>query len=278
MVKGTFQFIISLQKNDTMKSKLEITFISISFIFTALLFVLLGSLFLMISPADFIKSVLSYEMLYALQMTLYTSIISTILVLIFAIPTAYSLSRYSFPLKSVVKSILAVPMAVSEIVIGIALLMLLGTSLGGVLSKLGIHIIFTTTGIIIAQFFVAIPFAISILYSIFNYINPRYEFVSRSLGYGELETLKNITFPLAKNGIFAASIVTLARCIGTFAAVLFVAGGTYLQTETLTIALYLNLSFGNINTAVTAGILLIIISFIAIFFLEKYAKETYELN
>lgn len=261
-----------------MKSKLEITFISISFIFTALLFVLLGSLFLMISPADFIKSVLSYEMLYALQLTLYTSVISTILVLIFAIPTAYSLSRYSFPLKSVVKSILAVPMAVSEIVIGIALLMLLGTSLGGVLSKLGIHIIFTTTGIIIAQFFVAIPFAISILYSIFNYINPRYEFVSRSLGYGELETLKNITFPLAKNGILAASIVTLARCIGTFAAVLFVAGGTYLQTETLTIALYLNLSFGNINTAVTAGILLIIISFIAIFFLERYAKATYELN
>jgi molybdate transport system permease protein len=260
-----------------MRTKLEITFISISFIFTALLFILFGSLFVIITPADFINSVLSYEMLYALQLTILTSLISTVLVMIFAIPTAYALSRYSFPLKSIIKSILSMPIAVSEIVIGIALLMLLGnTLLGGPLQKLGINIIFTTTGIIIAQFFVAIPFAIRILYSIFNYVHPRYEFVSRSLGYSEFETLKNVTFPIARNGILAASIVTLARCIGTFAAVLFVAGGTYLKTETLTIALYLNLSYGNINMAVTAGILLVIISFIAVFVLEKYVKETYE--
>jgi molybdate transport system permease protein len=215
-------------------------------------------------------------MLYAFQLTISTSIISASLVMLFAIPTAYSLSRYNFPLKSMVKSILAVPMALPEIVLGIAILMLFSNSLlGGPLEKLGINIIFTTTGIIVAQFFVAIPYAIRILYSIFNFVNKRYEFVSRSLGYTEFETLLNVTFPLAKNGIFAAGIVTLARCIGTFAAVLFVAGGTYLKTETLSIALYLNLSFGNINMAITAGILLVLISFIAIYVLERYAKETY---
>lgn len=259
-----------------MRSKLELSFISISFIFTILLFITLFSLFIIITPQDFIESVFSHEMISAVQLTITTSIIAAALVMLFALPTAYSLSRYSFPLKGIVKSILAVPMALPEIVIGIALLMLLGnTILGGPLSKLGIQIVFTQTGIIIAQFFVAIPFAIRILYSIFNYVNPRYEFVSRSLGYSEFETLKNVTFPLAKNGIFAAGIVALARCIGTFAAVLFVAGGTYLQTETLSIALYLNLSFGNINMAISAGILLILISLITIFVLERYAKETY---
>jgi len=259
-----------------MRSKVEITFITISFIFTLLLFAVIGSLFLIINPSDFFESFFSNEMLFALQLTLSTSILSATLVMLFAIPTAYSLSRYSFPLKSVVKSILAVPMALPEIVLGIAILMLFSNSLlGGPLEKLGINIIFTTTGIVVAQFFVAIPYAIRILYSIFNYVNRRYEFVSRSLGYSELETLKNVTFPLAKSGLLAAAVVTLARCIGTFAAVLFVAGGTYLKTETLSIALYLNLSFGNINMAITAGILLVLISFIAIFVLERYAKETY---
>jgi len=261
---------------DTMRTKLEIIFITISFIFTLLLFTVIGSLFIIISPLDVIKSFFSYEMLYAMQLTITTSLISAALVMLFAIPTAYSLSRYSFPLKTIIRSILAIPMALPEIVLGIAILVLFSPSLlGEPLKKLGITIIFTTTGIIVAQFFVAIPYAIRILYSIFNYVNKRYEFVSRSLGYSEFETLKNVTFPLAKNGILAAGIVALARCIGTFAAVLFVAGGTYLKTETLSIALYLNLSFGNINMAITAGIILVLISFVAIVILEKYAKETY---
>ncbi len=255
-----------------MRSKLEIIFISISFIFTAFLFLIICSLFLIPSPEGFIKSLFSIEMLSALKLTLSTSILAAFAVMLVAIPTAYSLSRYHFPLKSLVKSILDLPMAFPEIVLGIALLMILGNQfLGKPLENLGIDIVFTTTGIIIAQFFVAFPYAVRILYSTFNYVNPRYEFVSRSLGYGELETFKNITLPLAKGGIFASSVVTLARCIGTFAAVLLVGGGTYLKTETLPIAIYYNLSLGNIDNAITAAIILVLISFVAIFVLEKYA-------
>ena len=102
------------------------------------------------------------------------------------------------------------------------------------------------------------------LYSTFNYIDTRYEFVSRSLGYSESDTFFNITLPLAKQGLFATIIITLARCIGTFAAVLFVGGGILMKTETLAIAMYLNLSTGDIDMAITAGILLVIISFITI--------------
>lgn len=165
-------------------------------------------------------------------------------------------------------------MAFPEIVLGIALLMLFGNNtLGNLLRSLGVNIVFTTFGIIIAQFFVAFPYAVRIIHSTFSYINPRYEFVSRSLGYGEFETFKNITLPLAKNGILASGVVTLARCIGTFAAVLLVGGGTYMKTETLPIAIYFNLSLGNIDMAITAAIILLIISFITIFTLERYANE-----
>ncbi|MCC7557664.1 MAG: ABC transporter permease subunit, partial [Methanobacteriaceae archaeon] len=204
-----------------MRSKLELTFISISIIFTLFLFTAICSLFIIPSPSGFIESLFSDEMIFALKLTIYTAGISAICVMLVAIPTAYALSRYNFPLKTLIKSILDLPMAFPEIVLGLALLMLFGnTLLGKPLEELGIKIAFTTTGIVIAQFFVALPFAIRILYSTFNYINTRYEFVSRSLGYSEFETFTNITLPLAKNGVFASSIVTVARCIGTFAAVL----------------------------------------------------------
>jgi len=265
--------IMNSQMSDTMRSKLELTFISISIIFTLFLFTAICSLFIIPSPSGFIESLFSDEMIFALKLTIYTAGISAICVMLVAIPTAYALSRYNFPLKTLIKSILDLPMAFPEIVLGLALLMLFGnTLLGKPLEELGIKIAFTTTGIVIAQFFVALPFAIRILYSTFNYINTRYEFVSRSLGYSEFETFTNITLPLAKNGVFASSIVTVARCIGTFAAVLFIGGGSFMKTETLPIALYLNLSFGNVDMALTAGILLVIISFIAIFVLEKFAK------
>ena len=258
-----------------MRSKLELTFISITLFFTFLFFITIGSLFLIPTPQGFINALFSEEMLFALKLTIVTSIVSAFLVMICAIPMAYTLSRYDFPLKTFVKTILDLPIAFPEIVIGIALLMLLGSNmLGNYLEVFGISIVFTPVGIVVAQFFVALPFVVRVLYSTFSYVDPRYEFVSRSLGYSELETFTSITLPLAKNGIFAAGIIALARCMGTFASVLFVGGGIFMKTETLSISLYLNLSTGDVDMAITAGILLVIISFIAIAVMEKYATET----
>ncbi|MDR0900482.1 MAG: ABC transporter permease [Methanobrevibacter sp.] len=259
-----------------MRSKFEIGFIVITIAITLLFFIVIGSMFLIPSFEGFINALFSEEMAFAITLTLYTSIISAILVILCCIPIAYTLSRYEFPLKSFFKIIIDLPMAFPEIVIGIAILMFLGSNgIGGYLDALGISLVFNSTGIIIAQFFVALPYAVRMLYSTFNYIDPRYEFVSRSLGYNETSTFFNITLPLAKNGLFATSIISLARCIGTFASVLFVGGGILMKTETLAVSMYLNLSTGDIDLAITSGILLVIISFITIAIMEKYAKESY---
>lgn len=259
-----------------MRSKFESIFIIITIVITILFFVVIGSMFLIPSFEGFIDSLFSEEMAFAITLTLSTSVISAILVILCCIPMAYSLSRYQFPLKSLFKTIIDLPMAFPEIVIGIALLMFLGSNgIGTYLDFLGISLVFNSTGIIIAQFFVALPYAVRMLYSTFNYIDPRYEFVSRSLGYSEMNTFFNITLPLAKNGLFATSIISLARCIGTFASVLFVGGGILMKTETLAVSMYLNLSTGDIDLAITAGIILVIISFITITIMEKYATENY---
>lgn len=259
-----------------MNSKFEILFISITVIVTLILFLVIGSLVLVISPEGFIQSFFSSEFAYSIWLTIYTSVISAALVVICCIPMAYSLSRLEFPGKWFFRIILDIPMALPEIVVGIALLMFLGNNgIGGILDSIGIRFVFNTLGIILAEFFIALPYAIKMLHSTFNYIDTRYEFVSRSLGYSDVATFFNITLPLSKQGLFATIIITLARCIGTFAAVLFVGGGILHKTDTLSITMYLHLSTGNMNMAITAGIVLVLISLITIAIMEKYAPETY---
>ncbi|NPA75801.1 MAG: ABC transporter permease subunit [Euryarchaeota archaeon] len=244
--------------------------IILSLIFTFSLIVAIASLFIVPSPSEIIDSMRSAEMIYSLKLTLITSSISTVIVIFTAIPMSYALSRYSFWGKSIVKSIIDLPMAFPELVLGLALLLLFGkTAIGSALSYVGINIVFTKLGIVVAQVFTALPFATRIAYTTFESINPRYELVSRTLGYGEFETFKNVTLPLAKDGILASTIITFARCVGAFGAVLILAGGSYMNTEVLPVTLYLNISYGNIGMAITSGIVLIIVSFIAIYAFEK---------
>ena len=259
-----------------MRSKFELLFISITVIVTLLLFCVIGSMFLVTTPEGFISSLFSSDLSYSIWLTISTSLISATLVIICCIPMAYSLVRFDFPGKWFFRIILDLPMALPEIVIGIALLMFLGNyGIGGYLDAWNIRLVFNTIGIIIAEFLVALPYSIKMLHSTFNYIDSRYEFVSRSLGYSDVDTFFNITLPLAKQGLFATIIITLARCIGTFAAVLFVGGGILQKTDTLSITMYLHLSTGNMDMAITAGIILVLISVITIAIMEKYAPETY---
>lgn len=245
--------------------------IGIAFFFTLLLFLSIGALLFVLKPSEILSALLSEEMFYSMKLSMLTSSASTFSVMCCSIPTAYALSRYSFPGKSLIKTVLGLPMAFPELVMGLALLLLFGNGfLGPYFEALGIKITFTRLGIAVAQFFVAFPFAVRVIYSTFEDINPRYEQVSRSFGYGEFETFRYVTLPMARSGLFASGVITFARCIGAFGAVLILAGGSYMHTEVLPVTLYLNISYGNLEMAITSGILLMGIAFLAIFSFERF--------
>lgn len=245
--------------------------VGIALFFTFLLFLSIGTLLFVLSPSEIFSALLSEEMLYSMKLSVLTSLVSTLSVMCCSIPTAYALSRFSFSGKSIIKAVLGLPMAFPELVMGLALLLLFGQSfLGPALEAVGIKVTFSKLGIIIAQFFVAFPYAVRIIYSTFEDINPRYELVSKSFGYGEFETFRHVTLPMAKSGLFASGVITFARCIGAFGAVLVLAGGSYMYTEVLPVTLYLNISYGNLEMAITSGILLMGIAFLAILSFEKF--------
>ncbi len=239
-------------------------------VLTGILLAGIFSLILVPSLGEIWTSLLSEEMLFSLKLTLWTSLLSTLLVLFVSIPTGYSLSRIDFFGKSVVKAVIDLPIAFPELVLGLCLLLLFGnTGIRKILENFGLDFVFTKQGVVIAQFFTALPYAVRIIKSTFDYIDPRLEFVSRSLGYSMFETFVRVSLPLAKSGLLAATIIAFARSIGTFGTVLILAGGSYMQTEILPITLYLNISYGNMPMAITSGIILVVVSFIAILFFEK---------
>ena len=126
-------------------------------------------------------------MLFSLKLSVWTSVLSTVLVMAFSIPIGYSLSRFQFWGKGMVKTIIDQPIAFPELVLGLFLLSIFGnTALADFLHHFGIKVVFTKQGIVVGQFFTALPYAIRIIKSTFDYINPRLEFVSRSLGYSLL--------------------------------------------------------------------------------------------
>jgi len=246
------------------------TLVFVSFLVTILLVLAIGALFMVPDVKDVWESLRSEEMLYSLKLSLWTGLLSTALVALFALPIGYTLSRFQFFGKGFVKTIIDLPVAFPELVLGLCLLLLFGnTFVGKIFDALGIHFVFTKEGIVAAQFFTALPYACRIMKSTFDYIDPRMEFVSRSLGYSMFETFVNVSLPLARNGILASTVIAFARCIGTFGTVLILAGGTYMKTEVLPITLYLNISYGNMGMALTSGIVLMVVSFAAIYVFEQ---------
>nr|WP_287412343.1 ABC transporter permease [Pseudodesulfovibrio sp.] len=241
-----------------------------SFFITFFLLCAIGALLMVPTFEDIMTNIWSDEMQLSLRLSLVTGLVSTVLVMLFALPIGYALSRLDFWGKGVVKTIIDLPVAFPELVLGLCLLLLFGkTPIGKALSSIGLDFVFTKKGIVAAQFFTALPYSVRIMKSTFDYINPRMEFVSRSLGYTQFETFLRVSIPLAGSGILASTVIAFARCIGTFGTVLILAGGSYMRTETLPITLYLNISYGNMGMALTSGILLIGVSFIAIFIFEK---------
>ncbi|MFA5213476.1 MAG: ABC transporter permease [Methanoregula sp.] len=221
-------------------------------------------------------SLASPEIRFAILLSLVTSVISTIICIAIAIPVAYALARYQFFGKRIANLALTIPLTLPPLVAGIGLLLFFGTTpWGKALETLGFVVIFTPLGIIVAEVFVNIPYMIRILRSAFTTVNPRYEYVAKTLGCTDTSAFFQVTLPMARHGLLAGTVITWSKAMGEFGAVLMVAGATTMRTETLPIALYLNISTGDLNLAVAAATILILISLITLCAVEYFDRDVH---
>lgn len=245
--------------------------IAISLIITLFIITLLLLVVTHPAPGTIINALGTKEIQFAIYLSLVTSVTSTIICILIAVPAAYALARYEFFGKTIVNMVVDIPLALPPLVAGVGLLLFFGTTaFGDFLESVGLVFIFTPLGIIIAQVFVNLPFMLRIMRSTFDDINPRYEYVAETLGCTHFQAIYRIVIPMSFNGFLAGSVITWAKGIGEFGAALLLAGATRMKTETLPISLFLNMSCGDLELAISAATILIGISVVSLFIFEKY--------
>lgn len=195
-----------------------------SFLFL-FIFIPIANLMVSASPGSIIGSFFDSEVQSALFISIYCAIASTILALIFGVPLAYTLARHDFRGKGFVESVIDVPLVIPHTVSGILLLIVYTSSgiIGEPLGRLGITFTDAIPGIIVAMLFASATFVVNSSREGFENVDPRMEKVARTLGSGSLKTFFIITLPLSLRSIVVGSIMSWARAISEFGAIVIIA-------------------------------------------------------
>lgn len=200
------------------------------------------------------------EIIFAIKLSVVTSLITAVLGLIIGIPTAYALSRFKLPAMSVIDTVIDLPIVIPPLIGGVALLLFFRQSALGLFLDHHLGIVYTQTGIVVAQFFVASAFSIRALKATFDQINPRFEGVARSLGCSAWQAMWKVTLPLARTGMIAGFVMTWARALGEFGPIMMLASASPGHTAVLPVSAFLNMSSGNVEGAIAIVVLMVLIA------------------
>ncbi len=231
-----------------------------------LLFILfpLAALLLHTPPATLLSSLGQQSATSALQLSLETTAVTLLVVILFGTPTAHLLARGSFPGKRILDSVVDLPIVLPPAVAGVALLLAFGRDglLGPILNSLGIQLAFSTPAVVMAQIFVACPFYVRAARSGFLTVDRTLEDASATLGYGGFGTFVRITVPLALPSLVGGAVLSWARALGEFGATIMFAGNLMGVTQTMPLAVYLNLENGDLDSAVSLSVVLVLVSLV----------------
>ena len=234
--------------------------------FVLLMLLLLLADILYTRPADFKNALLKPEILSAFRLTLVSCTAAAILSILVATPLGYLLSRYQFPGRSLVDTLVDVPIVLPPLVLGLSLLILFHTPLFGregweletfFRDTVGFPITYRWPAVVLAQFSVACAFAVRTMRVTFDQIDPRAEDVARTLGCTRGQAFLQIALPQAWRGMIAATTIAWARALGEFGPILVFAGATRMRTEVLSTTVFLELSIGQLDAAVAVSLLMV---------------------
>lgn len=217
--------------------------------------------------ANFGSLVTSPSAVAALLLSLRTAAVATVLCILLGVPMAVVLARVDFPLKSLARTLVLVPLVLPPVVGGLALLYAFGRRglLGGTLSFLGLDIAFSTTAVVLAQTFVALPFMVLTLESALRARGAGYESVAATLGARRGYAFRRVTLPLMWPALVAGTVLCFARALGEFGATITFAGSLEGVTRTVPLEIYLQREVDP-DAAVALSLLLIVIALVIVGF------------
>ncbi|WP_235530644.1 sulfate ABC transporter permease, partial [Phycicoccus sp. Root563] len=176
----------------------------------------------------------------ALNLSLLIVAITVPLNVVFGVGTALALVRGRFRGRGLIQAVVDLPFAVSPIVVGVSLILLWGSSgwFGGIENNLGVRVIFGLPGMVIATIFVTLPFVVREVEPVLHEIGTEQEQAASTLGASSAQTFWRITLPAIRWGLTYGVVLTIARALGEFGAVIMVSSGFPGVSQTLTLLVH----------------------------------------
>ncbi len=220
---------------------------------------------------------MSIEEWQIVALTLRTAALSTILIVPPALAIAWMLARYRWRGKSLLETLVALPLVMPPVATGLILLELLGRRgpIGGWLHRtFDLDVVFTWRAVVLAMMVMSFPLLVRASRVAFEQVNPRFEQIARTLGATESRVFATITLPLAARGIISGMLLAFARAIGEFGATILVAGNIPGRTTTLSLAIYNFVQLGRDADAFRLLLFAVVIAFAAVWIAEATSKRT----
>jgi len=215
---------------------------------------------------DAITELTAPETVEALKLSLVASLSATAIGLLLGVPLAWLYARVQFPGRDLLRAMTTLPMVLPPVVGGIALLLAFGRRglIGAWLdSTFGITLPFTTTGVVMAETFVAMPFLILTVEAGLRSMDRRYEEAARALGANRWRVFTRVTLPLIRPSLFAGAVLCWARALGEFGATITFAGNFPGVTQTTPLAVYLLLET-NPEASFILSLVLLLVSLVVL--------------
>jgi sulfate transport system permease protein len=184
-----------------------------------------------------IDSLTTPAALHAFQITAVVTFYAVVANTLFGVMASVLLVRYRFPGKRILNALIDLPLAVSPVIVGLALVLVYGrtTGTGRALADIGINIIFSIPGMVMATIFVCIPLVVRAVAPVLEEIGDEQEQAAATLGAGTWQTFRRITLPAIRGALAYGVVLALARSLGEYGAIAVVSGRLVGRTQTVTL-------------------------------------------
>ena len=201
--------------------------------------------------------------------------LSTALILLPGLAAAFILARYRGPGKSILETLLSLPLVLPPTAVGILLLEALGrrAPLGGWLAAHGIEIVFTWKAVLLATMVMSFPLFVRSARTALEEIDPRLAGIARTLGCGPARAFFRVTLPLAWRGIVSGAVLAFSRALGEFGATVMIAGNIPGRTQTLALAIFSYNQTGHDDRALQLVGVTVVLAFAALWTAEWVTRR-----
>jgi sulfate/thiosulfate transport system permease protein len=220
-------------------------------------------------------AITSPEAVSALWLTVLVALIAVPLNTFFGVVCALLIVRGHLRGKGVVNALVDLPLALSPIVVGLALLLLYGRTgwLGPWLDDHGVQVVFALPGLVLATIFVSLPFVVREVVPVLREIGTEQEQAASTLGASALQIFRRVTLPAIRWGVVYGVVLTTARCLGEFGAVSVISGHISGKTETLTQYVQAQYDSFNVPGAYAASVVLALLSVVTLVAMTVFRRK-----